>query len=104
MIFFSFLPLIGPQLVPGAGGGGGAGGSLCQETLINGEEGRTRPRQGYGLENSVCVQYELIYIFVKAVQAERLFTFSQAADFCSRDRNQADSNLTFLRIRTNVRE
>lgn len=92
MIFFSFLPVIGPRLVPTAGGGGGAGGCLCQETLINGEEGRTRPRQGYGLEKSVCVQYELRYIFVKAAQPQRLFTFSQAAELCSRARNQADSN------------
>lgn len=39
----------------------------------------------------MSVQYELIYIFVKAAQPERLFTFLPAADFCSRGRNQADS-------------
>lgn len=72
-------------MAPGAGGGGGAEGSRCRETLINGEEGQTRPRQGYGLENSACVQRELIYTCVKAAQAERLFTFSRAADFCSND-------------------
>lgn len=66
-----------------------SGASRCRETLINGEEGKTRPRQGYGLETSACAQRELIYTFVKPAQTERLFTFSQPADFCSKDRNPA---------------
>lgn len=70
MIFFSFLfPLAVSRSAPGTGGGGVAEGRhLCRETLINREEGQTRPRQGYGLENSLCVQRELIYTFVRPAQ------------------------------------
>lgn len=90
-LFLSFPLWLAPGRLPVqvGGGGGCSGGSRCGETLINGEEGKTRPRQGYGLETSACAQHELIYTFVKPAQTERLFTFSQAADFCSKDRNPA---------------
>lgn len=96
MIFFSFLPMVGLWSAPAAAGGGaGSEGSLCEETLINGEEGQMQPHQGYSLENLACIQHELIYIFAKPALAERFFIFSQAAEFFSRDRIQADSNLNF---------
>lgn len=90
-------PSVGsPGAGGGGGGGGGAGGRRCQETLINGEEGR--PDEGLAKDTALriaCVYSMSSYIFGKAARAGRLFTFSQAAGFYSRDRNLADSNLNF---------